>query len=62
MAVPTLENLVLFVALPGFGDMCAIAVDAALEIAADEWTRAGRVHIRRELSLPARLSCCVCGC
>ena len=42
MAVPSLQNLVLFIALPCFGDVRAVAVDAAVEITADDRTFVGR--------------------
>ena len=41
VAKPTLKNLVLLVALTGAGDVRALAVDAALEVGADDWPPVG---------------------
>ena len=42
MAVPALENLVLFVTLPCPDDVFARAKEASLEVGTDEWSAIGR--------------------
>ena len=61
MAVPSLQTLVLFIALPCFGDVRAVAVDAAVEITADDRTFVGRaIGFLQVLRLLVALDGAVC--